>query len=118
MQFFKRIIRLALHNHYIKDDPFLNYEIKLQDVHRGYLITDELKLIINKGFKVHRLDLIRDLFIFASFTGLAYSDLKNLQKKHLYVFNGKLWLRINRAKTDHLSTMKLFDIPKRLTRKI
>ena len=28
MQFFKRIIRLALHNHYIKDDPFLNYEIK------------------------------------------------------------------------------------------
>ena len=33
-QFFKRIIRLALHSHYIKDDPFLNYEIKLHDVHR------------------------------------------------------------------------------------
>jgi len=117
MQFFKRIIRLALHNHYIKEDPFLNYEIKLQDVHREYLTVEELKIVINKGFKIHRLDLIRDLFIFASFTGLAYSDLKNLQKKHLYVFNGELWLRINRVKTDQPSTMKLFDIPKRLIEK-
>ena len=83
MQFFKRIIRLALHNHYIKDDPFLNYEIKLHDVHRGYLTMDELKLIINKDFKIKRLDFIRDLFVFASFTGLAYSDLKNLQRNHL-----------------------------------
>ena len=117
MQFFKRIIRLALHNHYIKDDPFLNYEIKLHDVHRGYLTMDELKLIINKDFKITRLDFIRDLFIFASFTGLAYSDLKNLQRNHLYMFNGELWLRINRCKTDQPSTMKLFEIPKRLIEK-
>ena len=114
MQFFKRIIRLALHNHYIKDDPFLNYEIKLQDVHRDYLTMDELKLIISKDFKIRRLDFIRDIFVFASFTGLAYIDLKNLQRNHLYMFNGELWLRINRCKTDQPSTMKLFDVPKRL----
>ena len=117
MQFFKRIIRLALHNHYIKDDPFLNYEIKLQDVHRGYLTMEELKLIISKDFKVQRLDFVRDLFIFASFTGLTYGDLKNLQRKHLYMFNGDLWLRINREKTNQPSTMKLFDIPKQLIEK-
>jgi len=117
MQFFKRIIRLALHNHYIKDDPFLNYGIKLQDVHRDYLTMDELKLIISKDFKIKRLDFIRDIFVFASFTGLAYSDLKNLQRNHLYMFNGELWLRINRCKTDQSSTMKLFDIPKHLIEK-
>ena len=117
MQFFKRIIRLALHNHYIKDDPFLNYEIKLRDVHRGYLTMDELKLVINKKINIKRLDLIRDLFIFASFTGLAYSDLKSLQRKHLYMFNGYLWLRINRGKTNQPSTMKLFDIPRQLIEK-
>jgi Site-specific recombinase XerD len=117
MQFFKRIIRLALHNHYIKDDPFWNYEIKLHDVHRGYLTTEELKLIINKELKIKRLDFIRDIFVFASFTGLAYSDLKNLQRNHLYMFNGELWLRINRCKTDQPSIMKLFDIPKRLIEK-
>ncbi len=117
MQFFKRIIRLALHNHYIKDDPFINYEIKLQDVHRGYLTMDELKLIINKDFEIQRLDFVRDLFVFASMTGLAYGDLKNLQRKHIYMFNGELWLRINRGKTNQPSTMKLFDIPKRLIEK-
>jgi len=117
MQFFKRIIRLALHNHYIKDDPFLNYEIKLQDVHRDYLTMDELKLIISKDFKIRCLDFIRDVFVFASFTGLAYIDLKNLQRNHLYMFNGELWLRINRCKTDQPSTMKLFEIPKRLIEK-
>ncbi len=117
MQFFKRIIRLALHNHYIKDDPFLNYEIKLHDVHRGYLTTEELKSIIDKKIDIKRLDLARDLFIFASFTGLTYGDLKILQRKHLYVFNGELWLRINRGKTNQTSTMKLFDIPKCLIEK-
>lgn len=117
MQFFKRIIRLALHNHYIKDDPFLNYEIKLHDVHRGYLTMEELKSIIDKKIDIKRLDLVRDLFVFASFTGLTYRDLKNLQRKYLYVFNGDLWLRINREKTNQPSTMKLFDIPKRLIEK-
>ena len=117
MQFFKRIIRLALHNHYIKDDPFLNYEIKLHDVHRGYLTTDELKIILNKEFKIQRLDFIRDIFVFASFTSLAYCDLRNLQRKHIYMFNGDLWLRINRGKTNQPSTVKLFDIPKQLIEK-
>lgn len=117
MQFFKRIIRLALHNHYIKDDPFLNYEIKLHDVHRDYLTMEELKSIISKKINIKRLGLVRDLFVFASFTGLTYGDLKNLQRKHLYVFNGDLWLRINRGKTNQPSTMKLFDIPKRLIEK-
>lgn len=48
MQFFKRIIRLAFYSHYIKEDPFMNYEIKLQEVHRGYLTVEELSLIITK----------------------------------------------------------------------
>lgn len=90
MQFFKRIIRLALHNHYIKDDSFFNYEIKLHDVHRDYLTIEELKLIINKDIKIQRLSFIRDIFVFASFTGLSYGDLKDLQRQHIYVFNGEL----------------------------
>ncbi len=117
MQFFKRIIRLALHNHYIKDDPFQNYQIKLQEVHRSYLTTEELKIIINKTIEIKRLDLVRDLFVFASFTGLSYGDLKKLQRQHLYLQNGELWLRINRRKTNQPSTMKLFDIPKHLIEK-
>lgn len=97
----------------------INYIFHQQtlQVDRGYLTMDELKSIIYKEIEIQRLDLIRDIFVFASFTGLAYGDLKNLQRTHLYNFNGDLWLKINRCKTGQPSTVKLFDIPKRLIRK-
>lgn len=117
IQFFKRIIRIALNNHYIKDDPFAEYQIKLHDVHRGFLTMDELKTIIDRSLDIPRLDLIRDLFVFSSFTGLAYSDIKKLEQKDLYSFNGQWWLRITRNKTNQMAQVMLFDIPQQLIAK-
>ena len=72
LQFFKRIIILALNNGYIIKNPFSEYQIKLQKVDRGYLTKEELQRIIEKNFDIKRLVLIRDLFVFSSFTGLSY----------------------------------------------
>lgn len=115
MQFFKRIIIIALNDNYIKINPFQNYQIKLRQVDREFLTMEELEKIINKEFPIKRLEIIRDLFIFSSFTGLAYIDLKNLKKEHLYAsIDGNLWIRINRQKTKEMSSIRLFDIPKQL----
>lgn len=68
-------------------------------------------------FTVRRLELIRDLFVFSCWTGLAYIDLKNLRRQHLYTIDGQLWIRINRQKSKEMSTIRLLDIPKLLLEK-
>lgn len=118
LQFFKRIIILALNNGYIIKNPFSEYQIKLQKVDRGYLTKEELQKIIEKNFDIKRLVLIRDLFVFSSFTGLSYIDIKNLSKDHLYIaHDGNLWLRMNRNKSGETTNVRLFDIPKSLISK-
>jgi len=118
MQFFKRIIILAMNSNYIKTDPFQEYQIKLQQVKREYLTIEELKLMMQQEFSVKRLELVRDLFIFASFTGLAYVDLKNLKKEHVYTsVDGQQWLQFTRHKTKEISNVRLFDVPAKLIEK-
>lgn len=118
LQFFKRIIILALNNGYVTKNPFSEYQIKLQKVDRGYLTKEELQKIIEKKFDIKRLELIKDLFVFSSFTGLSYIDIKNLSKDHLYIaHDGNLWLRMNRNKSGETTNVRLFNLPKSLISK-
>jgi site-specific recombinase XerD len=63
-----------------------------------------------------RLELVRDLFLFAVFTGIAFVDVKNLSKSHLHTaVYGHQWLRFERWKTKEMSNIRLFEVPKRET---
>lgn len=117
IQSFKRIIILAINNKYIKDNPFLEYKIRLKQVDRLILTMDELRLIIHKQLPYKRLEVVRDLFIFCCFTGLAYVDLKKLERSHIYMVNGNPWIRFNRNKTNETTNLKLFDLPFQLIEK-
>ena len=46
-----------------------------------FLTYDELQTVMNKEFTIPRLALVRDIFIFACFTGLAFVDVSTLKKK-------------------------------------
>lgn len=118
MQFFKRIILIALNEGFIRDDPFRNYRIKLKPVTRTYLSMEELQRMMEYQFPSKSLELVRDLFVFASFTGIAYIDVKNLKAENLHAsFDGELWIRINRQKTEEFANIRLLDIPKRIIEK-
>ena len=118
IQFFKRIIIIALNNGYIKTNPFLNYKIRIEKVDREYLTMDELRALMSKEIDIPRIELVRDLFVFSSFTGLSYIDLDNLKKENLFAsFDGTTWIRINRNKTKETANIRLFDIPKMLIQK-
>lgn len=65
-----------------------------------------------------RLELVRDLFLFAVFTGIAFVDVKNLSKSHLHTaVDGHQWLRFERWKTKEMSNIRLFEVPARLIEK-
>ena len=118
MQFFKRIVILALNNNYISKNPFIHYQIRLQQVDREFLTMEELTAIMKAKFTVRRLEIIRDLFVFSCWTGLAYIDLKNLRRQHLYrSTDGHLWIRINRQKSKEMSAIRLMDVANLLLEK-
>lgn len=63
-------------------------------------------------------ELVRDLFIFSSFTGLAYSDVKNLTEDNLQTFfDGNLWIITRRKKTNTESNIRLLDVPRKIIEK-
>ena len=97
----KKMIGLAVKLEWIEKNPFARYSIKTQKVNRDCLSQTELSAIENKDFKVDRLNLVRDLFVFSCYTGLAYIDLINLSPFNIVRGDdGELWIKTSRQKTD------------------
>jgi site-specific recombinase XerD len=118
MQFLKRIIIIARNNGLITSDPFANYKIHMTKVDRGYLTQEDIEKLLKKQFTIKRLELVRDIFVFSCFTGLAYIDVKNLTDKEIRTsFDGKLWIMTKRQKTNVQSNILLLDVPKMILEK-
>jgi len=105
---FKKIIRIALANNWIQDDPFVNWKAKLKIVDREFLTEGEIQKLIEKKFTTVRLDLVKDIFLFSCFTGLAYSDVKKLNSSNIVIgIDGNKWIKFNRSKTNIRSNIPL-----------
>lgn len=111
---FKSVILFGIRNGLTTNNPFANIRFHLKAVDRGYLEDDELNRLMNKEIDNKRLSLIRDLFVFSCFTGLAYIDLANLKGENIVTLNGVEWIKGRRVKTGTLINVVLLDIPKRL----
>ncbi|MGV1012261.1 MAG: site-specific integrase [Flavobacterium sp.] len=108
---FNKIIKLCLANDWLDKNPFSNYKSKVKEVERVYLSEDEIQNIINKDFKTERLSLVRDIFLFSCFTGLAYIDVKNLTKSHISIgIDGDKWIFTHRQKTETASKILVLPV--------
>lgn len=115
---FKKIIQICLDNKWIDENPFLKYKGKIKEVERLYLSEDEIQIIIEKDFKTERLSLVRDIFIFSCFTGLAYIDVKNLTKSHLSLgIDGEKWIFTHRQKTESASKIPVLPVTQMIINK-
>lgn len=115
---FKKIIRLCIANGWIDKDPFINYKAKLIEVERDYLLQEELDTIYYKDFQVARLNLVKDIYIFSCFTGLAYIDVKQLKKENLTIgIDGNKWIFTHRQKTDTASKIPLLPVAEEIIEK-
>jgi site-specific recombinase XerD len=108
---FNKIIKLCLANEWLDKNPFANYKSKVKEVERVYLTEEEIQSIIEKDFKTERLSLVRDIFLFSCFTGLAYIDVKNLTKSHIsYGIDGEKWIFTHRQKTESASKIPILPV--------
>jgi len=108
-QRFTRVIHQAMHKGYIDKYPFENYKIKLSKKRIQYLTQEEIDRICQTNFKVERLNVIRDIFIFCIYTGLAYAEVESLTPDNITQgMDGELWLNIHRKKTKKDYQVPLF----------
>ena len=55
----------------------------MEKVDKEFLDDEELNKLMVKDFNIKRLEIIKDLYLFCCFTGLAFSDVKSLSQEHI-----------------------------------
>ena len=114
----RRMITIAQNHGWIVRDPFVDYSISAESTDRDYLTKDEIRRLLDLKFRRKSMELVRDLYVFCCFTGLSFTDMKNLAKDNLQTsFDGKLWIITKRQKTGVESNIMLLDIPKQIIEK-
>ncbi|MCK6608086.1 MAG: site-specific integrase [Flavobacterium sp.] len=115
---FRKIIKICLDNDWLDKDPTTRYEGKMKEVERDFLTEEELLKIYNKKISSERLQLVRDIFIFSCYTGLAYIDVKGLKKDHIGIgIDGEKWIFKNRQKTETKSKIPILPIAEEIIEK-
>lgn len=83
MRHLKQVTTYAYKNGYLAKDPFYNVTLSAKKAERVYLTEAELKKLITMGFVNENLRKVHDIFIFCSFTGLSYIDVKQLKHQDI-----------------------------------
>ena len=109
----------ALNKGLMYQDPFFGYRPQRIAITRKWLSMDEIERLMQVDMKHDSANFIRDMFLFSTFTGLAFVDLKNLRHDNIVrQEDGKQWIVLNRQKTGSTSYIPLLNIPLRLIEKI
>jgi len=106
MERFKKMTAIACKLDVIKKDPFAFYKTSFVPFDREFLNMKEVLAIEEQSFKDPGLGRVRDIFIFACYTGLAYIDVKNLKPEQVvYGIDGEEWIFSRRKKSK--TTIKI-----------
>ena len=87
------------------------YHVDPDHKEREFLTLDELTAMTEVKLEDPNMAFARDLFIFGSWTGIAFIDIKNLTEDNISMVNGAPWIVSKRQKTGVPFQIKLLDIP-------
>jgi integrase/recombinase XerD len=115
IQRLKSVVNLGLRLEWIDREPFKTYVCSYDPVDRGYLTQRELDAIEKKEISFPRLELVRDLFIFSCYCGLAYIDVVDLGIDQIFIgIDGCRWIITKRGKNDNLVKIPLLPTAERI----
>lgn len=99
-------------------DPFFSYELESPEIKHRNIGRDDLKKIMAAEFDNETTTITRDIFVFSTFCGLAYIDVKNLTYDNIVKQeDGSYWIMTHRQKTGNASNIRLMEIPLSLIEK-
>lgn len=111
----KTIIKRAIAQGTLSKNPFAGYFPEKPIKKHRHLEMDELQRLMNTPIQEKFLCYVRDLFVFSTFTGISYIDMKNLKDEHFYrTQDGKLWVRFHRQKTKGECIIQVLDLAQQI----
>lgn len=114
----KKVLNIAVAMDYISTNPYVKFQVKTEQPKREFLTQKELKKIRKKRIGIERLAIVRDIFLFACYTGLSYADISKLAKHHIRIGNdGKKWIIIDRTKNGSRCRVPLLPAAKNILKR-
>ena len=111
-QCIKEIIDRCVSNGWMTANIFTSFTCTYTDPHHDWLTMNELGKLLDTEFENPKLNVIRDIFIFSSFTGLSYQEIYTLGPADIITgIDGKKWVNKSRQKTDGDETLPLLPLP-------
>jgi len=111
----RTVLKLAIESGVIQKNPFDSIHFKRKPVNREYLSIEELDQLQRLSDLKPDLELARDLFLFACYTGLAYSDIKELKKGHINIdHDGSKFIHKARYKTEIMSLIPVLPTAEKI----
>lgn len=109
------IMNFAVGQDMIDKNPFKGVNVKLERKEIQYLLSEELARIEEKVFEIERLEIVRNMFLFQCYTGLAYRELKELTQANLVKRDdGETWIIAKRQKTGRTFKVPLLPQAERI----
>jgi len=105
---FKKIVLRCLKNGWLQKDPFLGFNMAKKEVERTALTEHELEKLCSTRFSIERLEIVKNIFLFSCYSGLAYADVQKLKRSEIRIgVDGEKWIFTKRQKTDVSSRIPL-----------
>jgi len=114
----KKVLNDAVSMGLIVRNPYDNFKVKRGDANRDFLTVKEIQKMEKKRIAIERIRIVRDVFIFACYTGLSYSDIAKLSYHHIHKGDdGEDWIIIDRNKTKNRCRIPLLPNALKILRK-
>ena len=113
----KHIVTTAHYNGKIPRNPFAMYHVDPDHKERGFLTENEIQALSTIRLDNPNFALARDLFLFGCWTGISFTDIKNLTTDNVVEMNGASWIVSKRQKTGVPFQIKLMDIPMQIIKR-
>ena len=118
MGYLHRVLKSAINSGHLRQDPFVGYMFAYVPIVPKFLSEKELKRMIATPLPKSNLNLVRDVFLFSAFTGISFSDLRNLTERNLaQAEDGTWWIHSARQKTGTPFHVPLLELPLELIEK-
>lgn len=118
LTYFKKIVLLCVKRKWLNHDPFAEFSLARRENIRPYLTETEITNIAKKAFPTERLSVVRDIFLFSCYTGLAYADVQKLKRSEIIIgIDKQQWIDTTRQKTESATRIPLLPFPLSIIKK-
>lgn len=114
----KKLLNLAIKLEWLERNPFKSYSFKFEKNDRHFLTERELHILEDTVFTSASLERVKDMFLFSCYSGLTYTELKELTTDNLVKgMDGKDWIYTKREKTQQSVKVPLLNPAKAIIKK-